>query len=205
MAKNKRYVVETSNSMEVSLKDNLTKKYIFSIICVNIDEFEPLITEVMNVCAEMNKLWAQVQRFEGHNQRLMEENEQLKSRIKYLERKIQRERASAMKQHEKWEKELEMKTEKRYELYNKYNPNEILQDNYNVLDGDIQIYDAETVEFELNDLFNRLKNIRNICNDCLKIKNHNDVGYCVGITEIRKIVEESIEEDSEVRDVVWND
>ena len=39
---------------------------------------------------------------------LQDENEQLKSRIKYLERKIQRERVSAMKQHEKWEKELNM-------------------------------------------------------------------------------------------------
>lgn len=79
MAKNKRYVVETSISMEVSLKDNLTKKYIFSIICENIDEFEPLITEVMNVCAEMNKLWEQTQRFEDHNKLLMNENNQLKS------------------------------------------------------------------------------------------------------------------------------
>lgn len=89
-------------------------------------------------------------------------------------------------------------TEKRYELYNKYNHNEIIQDNYNVLDGCVQIYSAETVEFELNDLFNRLKNIRDICNDCLKIGNPSDVGYCVGITEIKRIVEECIEEDSEI-------
>ena len=93
--------------------------------------------------------------------------------------------------------------EKRYELYNKYNHNEIIQDNYTVFDSYVQIYSAESVEFELNDLFNRLKNIRDICNDCLKIKNHNDVGYCVGITEIKRIVEESIEEDSEMGVVVW--
>lgn len=37
---------------------------------------------------------------------LLDENEQLKARIQYLEQKIQRERASAMKQHEKWEKEF---------------------------------------------------------------------------------------------------
>lgn len=37
---------------------------------------------------------------------IAKENEQLKARIQYLEQKIQRERASAMKQHEKWEKEL---------------------------------------------------------------------------------------------------
>ena len=85
----------------------------------------------------------------------------------------------------------------RYELYNKYNHNEIIQDNYNVLDGCVQIYSAETVEYELTDLFNRLKNIRDICNDCLKLKS-NDIGYYIGIIEIKRIVEECIEEDSEI-------
>ena len=36
---------------------------------------------------------------------LNDENEQLKARIEYLERKIQRERNSTQKQYEKWEKE----------------------------------------------------------------------------------------------------
>ena len=90
----------------------------------------------------------------------------------------------------------------RYELLNKYNPNELLQDNYNVMDGYVQIYDAETVEYELNDLFNRLKNIGEICDDCLQLENINDVGYLVGITEIKKIVENSIEELSEIN---WSD
>ena len=40
---------------------------------------------------------------------LHEENEVLKARITYLERKIQRERASVMKQHEKWDKEAQDK------------------------------------------------------------------------------------------------
>lgn len=41
---------------------------------------------------------------------LADENEQLKSRIHYLERKIDKERISyCQKQHEKWKKELEMK------------------------------------------------------------------------------------------------
>lgn len=40
---------------------------------------------------------------------LAEENEQLKSRIEYLERKIQRERNSTQKQYAKWEKEAETK------------------------------------------------------------------------------------------------
>lgn len=90
----------------------------------------------------------------------------------------------------------------RYELVNKYNPNELIQDNYNVMDGCVQIYDAETVEFELNDLFNRLKNIGEICDDCLQLENINDIGYLVGITEIKRIVENSIEELSEIN---WSD
>lgn len=90
----------------------------------------------------------------------------------------------------------------RYELVNKYNPNELIQDNYNVMDGCVQIYGAETVEFELNDLFNRLKNIGEICDDCLQLENVYDIGHLVGITEIKKIVENSIEELSEVN---WSD
>ena len=89
-------------------------------------------------------------------------------------------------------------TEKRYELCNKYNCNEIIQDNYCVYDGCVQIYDAESIEYELNDLFNRLKNIREICNDCLKIQKPNDVGYLVGITKIKRMVEDYIEENSEI-------
>ena len=40
---------------------------------------------------------------------LQDENEQLKSRIKYLERKIQRERNTTTKQHLKWSDEAETK------------------------------------------------------------------------------------------------
>ena len=54
----------------------------------------PICMTLRDVDVRLNELW--------------EENEQLKARIKYLERKIQRERVSAMKQHEKWEKELNM-------------------------------------------------------------------------------------------------
>ena len=38
---------------------------------------------------------------------LADENEQLKSRVEYLERKIDRERTSYQKQHEKWEEEIQ--------------------------------------------------------------------------------------------------
>lgn len=78
----KRFVSITDTDLEISIKDNLTKKYPFSLVCENLDEFEPLLNNVINVCDEMNKLWEQTQRFEDHNKRLMEENEQLKERLK---------------------------------------------------------------------------------------------------------------------------
>lgn len=90
----------------------------------------------------------------------------------------------------------------RYELVNKYNPNELIQDNYNVMDGCVQIYDAESVEYELNDLFNRLKNIGEICDECLRLDSIYGAGYLVAIAEIKKTVEKSIEELSEIN---WSD
>ena len=45
------------------------------------------------------------------NQDYRRENKQLKARIEYFERKIKRERASAMKQHEKWENEIQKENE----------------------------------------------------------------------------------------------
>ena len=75
---NKRFVTMADIDLEVSIKDNLTKKYPFSLCCENLDEFESLLNEVTNVCAEMNKAWWQTQRFEAYNKRLMEENVQLK-------------------------------------------------------------------------------------------------------------------------------
>lgn len=95
-----------------------------------------------------------------------------------------------------------MRMTERYELVNKYNPNELIQDNYNVMDGCVQIYSAESVEYELNDLFNRLKNIGEICDDCLQLENIYGAGYIVAISEIKKIVENSIDELSEIN---WDD
>lgn len=89
-----------------------------------------------------------------------------------------------------------IKNKERYELFNKYNHNELIRDNYNVMDGCCQIYDAETIEYELNDLFGRLKKIYDICDDCLKINNNED--YFILINEIKKIIENSIEELSEI-------
>ena len=86
----KRYHVET-DKFEISLKDNITKKYPFSLVCENIDEFEPLLNEVTNVCADMNRLWEQTQRFENYNQELVQRSikyddaiDELKHENKYL-------------------------------------------------------------------------------------------------------------------------
>jgi hypothetical protein len=73
MTENKRFVIMTDIDLEISIKDNLTKKYPFSLVCENLDEFETLLNEVVSVCDEMNKLWWQTQRFEDHNKRLMKE------------------------------------------------------------------------------------------------------------------------------------
>lgn len=80
----KRFQVETDIGFEVSLKDNLTKKYPFSIVCESIDDYENIINEVMSCGALLNQLWEQTQRFEKHNKDLMEENEELKQQNKML-------------------------------------------------------------------------------------------------------------------------
>ena len=66
-----RYVTITNN-FEISLKDNITKRYPFSIICESIDEFESLLNEVTNVCAELNRNWEQTLRFGKYNQELVQ-------------------------------------------------------------------------------------------------------------------------------------
>ena len=82
----KRFVVETDkNTSEVSVFDKLEKRYIMSLVCEAIDDFDVVITEFMNACAKLNKLWEQTQRFEKHNQELEKKNEQLKDKIDVLE------------------------------------------------------------------------------------------------------------------------
>ena len=43
--------------------------------------------------------------------KLADENDKLKSRVEYLEQKIDRERTSYQKQHEKWEEEIQKENE----------------------------------------------------------------------------------------------
>lgn len=83
-------------------------------------------------------------------------------------------------------------SEKRFELNNKYNPNELMIDNLLIIDGVPSLYDAECAVSEMNSMNNCLKEILWICDGCLKIKDHYDVGYCVGVTEIKRLVEDCL-------------
>ncbi len=63
---------------------------------------------------------------------LHEEKEQLQSRVAYLERKIERERNSYFKQHEKWAEEINSKSWKiteliiEYDTTNKYSEKDVI-------------------------------------------------------------------------------
>ena len=67
MTEKKRFVIETSNQLELSIKDNITKKYLFSVMCENIDDYENIFDEVKNVRTELNRLWEQILRFDKYN------------------------------------------------------------------------------------------------------------------------------------------
>jgi len=80
MSENKPFEV-ICKGFEISLRDKIKEDFPFSIICENIDEFEPLLIEVMNCSARMNDLWEQTQRFEKRNQKLEKENTSLKKEL----------------------------------------------------------------------------------------------------------------------------
>jgi uncharacterized protein YhaN len=71
-----------------------------------IEYLKPLANENTHYIADMED---DIITFKQKIEKLEKENEQLKARIGYLERKIQRERNSTQKQYEKWEKEAETK------------------------------------------------------------------------------------------------
>ena len=90
---------------------------------------------------------------------LADENVQLKARIEYLERKIQRERASAMKQHEKWEEEIQKENEQlKDEIYDELD---------NALTVLTELYEVIPIssQSKMNSLYNRLKSLRDDMND----------------------------------------
>lgn len=82
---------------------------------------------------------------------------------------------------------------KRYELINKYNPNELIQDNYYQIDNTPQVYDAECIEYELNDYYKRLKNIYELC--------QKEQDKTKTIKHIMSIIEESTDELNEYK--IW--
>ena len=85
----------------------MTDKILYRVLC---DEYE----EVARIFFEIKETGEQI---EGSHQiqkwinNVFNENEQLKSRVEYLERKIDRERTSYQKQHEKWEEEIQKENE----------------------------------------------------------------------------------------------
>lgn len=91
------------------------------------------------------------------------ENEQLKSRVGYLERKIDRERTSYQKQHEKWEEEIQKE-------------NEQLKHECNYLQN--RLDDFICLQNENKQLKQKIKSINEILNE--------DIGY---IESLRKIEE----------------
>ena len=74
-----RYEVTTSPGLEVSLKDTVLNNYPFSLACENLDEFEPLITEIINVCGLLNEKESEILRLNHIITVLTEENMRLKS------------------------------------------------------------------------------------------------------------------------------
>lgn len=67
MTENKRFELKTNEGFVVSLKDNLTKQYPFSISCECIDDYENVIDEAMSVGVLLNQLWEQALRFDKYN------------------------------------------------------------------------------------------------------------------------------------------
>lgn len=67
MTENKRFIVETDDGLVISIKDNMTKKHIFILACENIDDYENIFDELVNITVQLNKLWEQVLRFESYS------------------------------------------------------------------------------------------------------------------------------------------
>ena len=88
---------------------------------------------------------------------LNDENEELKSRVEYLERKIDRERTSYQKQHEKWEEEIQKE-------------NEQLKSKNRGLQSELQIFkeDATHSNLQINKLADENEVIRNTINEMYK-------------------------------------
>ena len=111
---------------------------------------------------------------------LQEENEQLKSRVEYLERKIDRERTSYQKQHEKWEEEIQKE-------------NEQLKSKNRGLQSELQIFkeDATHSNLQINKLADE--------NEQLKKQLSDDFNQSNCITVQKSIVSDLKKENEQLR------
>ena len=111
---------------------------------------------------------------------LQEENEQLKSRVEYLERKIDRERTSYQKQHEKWEEEIQKE-------------NEQLKSKNRGLQSELQIFkeDATYSNLQINKLADE--------NEQLKKQLSDDFNQSNCITVQKSIVSDLKKENEQLR------
>ena len=99
------------------------------------------------------------------------ENEQLKSRVEYLERKIDRERTSYQKQHEKWEEEIQKE-------------NEQLKSKNRGLQSELQIFkeDATHSNLQINKLADENEQLKQQLQSVLKlVKKIEDCTYDIKI------------------------
>lgn len=102
----KRYEVLVDNGLEISLKDNLTKRFPLVIACENIDDFENILQEVLNCRNELNSNWEQTLRFEQylkHNSEMIINYEDKIDELKNENRLLK----ATLKQEEEVSKELE--------------------------------------------------------------------------------------------------
>lgn len=67
MSEDKRYTIETDDGLLISIKDNITKRYIFTLACENIDDYENIFDELVSTTLQLNNLWEQVLRFESYS------------------------------------------------------------------------------------------------------------------------------------------
>lgn len=102
----KRYEVLANNDLEISLKDNLTKRFPLVIACENIDDFGNVVQEVLNCCTELNRNWEQTLRFEQylkHHSEMVLNYEDKIDELKNENRLLK----ATLKQEEEVSKELE--------------------------------------------------------------------------------------------------
>lgn len=86
-AKNKRFEVETDN-FDVSIKDNLAKKYPFNITCESADDYEKIIDEAISVTVLLNQLWNQTRRFEHYSHEHKKESQILSEKLSNAEAQV---------------------------------------------------------------------------------------------------------------------